>query len=293
LGSGSPIIIVSPEDHLLRVATVLAFVLSLLLQVGFPLAVTLLYRRRTRAPWMLFVYGMVVFGLFQLFTWLPLSVYLDTVVGGRITGEWGAFAWLLALAFCTSLIEEAGRWWGYRALFPREGHGLTWRHGVMYGLGHGSIETLLLISGLTFVYMVAYLVLSGSGSLAISIEDVTRSLDLSAEAGNGAAALATVLSDLAATTWVQPLTVAIDRILALPHQVAWALLVMQSILSRQKRWFAFAVLYHWSVAVIVPGLARLGGFALAEGVNLVFALFSLWLILRFRDMDPQHVTLEL
>ncbi len=275
----------------MRVATVLSFIVSLLLQVGFPLAVTLSYRRRTRAPWTLFVYGMIVFGLFQLFTWLPLSVYLDTVVGSRINGEWGAFAWLLALAFFTSLIEEAGRWWGYRVLFAREGHGLTWRNGVMYGLGHGSLETLLLISGLTFVYMVAYLVLTGSGPMAISVEDVARSLDIS-EAGNGAAALLVLLSDLSATTWVQPLIVALERILALAHQVAWALLVMQSIISRQKRWFAFAVLYHWSVAVIVPGLARLGGFALAEGVNLLFALFSVWLILRFRDMDPQHVTLE-
>jgi uncharacterized membrane protein YhfC len=280
------------EDRLLRVATVLAFIVSLILQVGFPLAATLVYRRRTHAPWTLFVYGMIVFGLFQLFTWLPLSVYLDTVVGNRLNGEWAAFAWLLTLAFCTSLVEEAGRWWGYRALFPRQGHGLTWRHGVMYGLGHGSLETLLLISGLTFVYMIAYLVFSGSGPLAISIEDVARTLDIHGDASNGAVALLTLLTDLAATTWVQPLIVAFERVLALPHQVAWSLLVMQSVISRQKRWFGFAVLYHWSVAVIVPGLARLAGFTLAEAVNLLFALFSVWLILRFRDMDPEHVRLE-
>ncbi|MBC7234757.1 MAG: YhfC family intramembrane metalloprotease [Chloroflexi bacterium] len=263
----------------MNVTTVLAFVLSLLIQVSYPLAVTLIYRRRTRAPWPPFVYGIVVFALFQLFTWLPLSVYIDTVLEERLRGEWAAFVWLLALAFFTALIEESGRWWGYYYLFRRGGYGLSWRNGVMYGLGQGSVETMLLIAGLTFVYLAAYVTLSGVG-----LEAAARSLDVDVNTE-----IMTALHDIVATTWVQPLTVAFERILALPHQVAWALLVMQSHLSRQKRWFGFAVLYHWSVGVIVPGLARLGGFALAEGVNLLLALFSLWLILRFRATDQERL----
>ena len=61
------------EDHL-STSTIIAFVVSLLLQVGFPLAVTLIYRRRTIARWLLFAYGAVVFAVFQLFTWLPLAI---------------------------------------------------------------------------------------------------------------------------------------------------------------------------------------------------------------------------
>ncbi|TEU18761.1 MAG: YhfC family intramembrane metalloprotease, partial [Anaerolineales bacterium] len=91
----------------LNTNTILAFVVSLLLQVGFPLAVTLIYRRRTVARWLLFAYGAIVFAVFQLFTWLPLSVYLDVVVGSRLDSELGAFAWLLASALATSLVEES------------------------------------------------------------------------------------------------------------------------------------------------------------------------------------------
>ncbi len=55
-------------------------------------------------------------------------------------------------------MEESGRWLGYRHLLPRGGFELTWRNGVMYGLGHASLETILLIAGLTFVNLGAYLV---------------------------------------------------------------------------------------------------------------------------------------
>jgi len=259
----------------LKTATILAFIISLLLQVGFPLAVALLYRRRTRVRWLLFAYGAVVFAAFQLFTWLPLSVYLDAVIDSRIRSELGAFAWLLALALTTSLVEESGRWLGYRYLFPRGGFRLTWPNGVMYGLGHGSLETMLLIAGLTFINLVAYVVLSRLDARPL----------MGSTGGETGPALAGLLQVVANTSWHQPLVVALERILALPHQVAWALLVMQSHVSRQKCWFGFAVLYHSSVAVIVPGLARLSGFLLAEVVNLILALFSLGIILKLRAVS--------
>lgn len=259
-------------------STSLAFIISLALQVGCPLAATLYFRRRTGARWQLFVYGAMVFALFQLFTWLPLSVYLDTVVGSRFQSGWWAFLWLLALALTTSLLEELGRWCGYRYLFPRGSFRLTWRNGVMYGLGHASLETVLLIAGLTFIHFLAYLVLS-----RLDLDTVAQSV------GAGSSpALEGALRAIVNTSWEHPLLVALERILALPHQVSWALLVMQSCVSRQKRWFGFAVLYHSSVGVIVPGLARLSGFAAAEGVNIVLALLSVWIILRLRALSPEE-----
>ncbi len=262
----------------MSISTVIAFILSLILQVGFPLALSLYYRRRTRAPWQVFLYGGIVYAIFQLFTWLPVSVYLDVAVGEVVQSEMGAFVWLLALAFCTGLIEEAGRWWGYRYLFARRNYRLIWRNGVMYGLGHGSVETLFLISGLTFVNLLAYVVLS-----QLDLAAMTQSLGSEASP-----ALLNALQSIVDTAWWQPPIVAFERILALIHQVAWSLLVMQSLVSRQKRWFGFAVLYHTSVAVIVPGLVTLAGYTVAEGVNLLLAAFSVWLIVRLRGVSAEN-----
>ena len=262
----------------MRIATAFSFIIALLLQVGYPLAVTLYYRRRTHARWQLFVYGAMVFAIFQLFTWLPLSVYLDAVVEPLLTSELQAFVWLLAMALTTSLIEELGRWWGYRYLFARDSFAWTWRNGVMYGLGHGSLETVLLIAGLTFVSFLAYLVL-GQADLSALAQSTGAESSL---------AFRDALQAIADASWVQPLIVTLERILALPHQIAWALLVMQSLVYRQKRWFGFAVLYHSSVAVIVPGLARLFGFLVAEGVNFGLALLSVWVVLRLRAVSDEE-----
>jgi uncharacterized membrane protein YhfC len=261
------------QGGLLQTATVFAFLVSLTIQVSLPLAVAIGYRRRTRAPWNLFLYGALVFAVFQLFGWLPLNVYLDAAIGAHLgPGVW-AFVWLLAMAFMTSLVEEGGRWLGYRILFRHGRYPLNWRNGVMYGLGHGAFETMVFIAGLTFVYMLAYIALGRLGPDTI----------LTSMGGDPSPALREALQSVVATTWPQPLVVALERIIAVPHQVAWALLVMQSLVSRQKRWFGFAVLYHTSVAVIVPGMARLAGFVVAEGANLALAGLSIWIILSLRS----------
>jgi len=260
----------------LSIRTIIAFVLSLLIQVGYPLAVTLIYRRRTGTRWQLFIYGALIFAVFQLFSWLPMSVYLDALMSARFTSGWGAFLWLMALALATSLVEEMGRWCGYRYLFPRGAFKLTWHNGIMYGLGHSSVETTLLIAGLTFIHFLAYLALNRLG-----LEPLARSIEASP-------ALITQLKTIANTSWDQPLIVALERILALPHQLAWSLLVMESLVYRQKRWLGFAVLYHASIAVIVPGLARLAGFFLAEGINFFLALLSLGIVFKLRLVSPEE-----
>ncbi len=256
----------------------LAFVISLIVQVGYPLAAILYFRRRTRTPWILYAYGALIFAVFQLFTWLPLSVFLDVIWGETLKSAWGAFTWLMATALLTALIEESGRWLGFRFLFARSNHRLTWRNGVAYALGHNALETMWLFAGLTFIGFVTYLIIGRMDPLALVQQ-------MSGEAG---AAEAATLYELATVSWTQPLTVALERILALPHQVAWALLVMESLASRQKRWFGFAVLYHTSIAVLVPGLARLAGFAVAEAVNLAFAGISIWIIARLYELSEQR-----
>jgi len=261
----------------LNTATLVGFLVSLVVQVSFPLVVVLLYRRRTGAPWLIYGYGAAVFALFQLFTWLPLSVYLDYAIGDHLDSAFLSFMWLMAQALVASLVEESGRWLGFRMLFWRRGHRLDWENGVMYGLGHGSLETVLLMAGLTFVNLITYVLLCRLDTVA-----------LSEVLGANAEAVQASIQGIVDTQWNQPITVAIERIPALFHQVAWSLLVMQSLVSKQKRWFGWAVLYHTSVAVLIPGLARLGGFILAEGVNLLLAGLSLWLTLELRKVSDSR-----
>jgi len=263
------------QGECVQVTTVLAFLFSLLVQVGVPLTAALAFRRRTLVRWNPFIAGAIVFSLFQLFTWLPVSTWLDSAVGSELPSGLPAFLWLLTMAFAGTLLEESGRLWGFQVLFRRSGEGLDWQNGVMYGLGHGGVESMLLIAGLTFLYLLAYVAVS-----LIGVDAIVASLG-----GTPSAAFSEALQGIADTTWTQPLVVAFERVLGLVHQVAWSLLVMESLVTRQKRWFAYAVLYHGSVAVIVPGLARLVGVPLAESVNGMLAVLSVWVIHALRVMS--------
>ncbi|MHB9033928.1 MAG: YhfC family glutamic-type intramembrane protease [Anaerolineae bacterium] len=255
-------------------ATVAAFIISLIIQVGFPLAVTLRFRQQFQVPWKLFAYGMLIFAVFQIVSWLPISVYLDATIGTRLTTETGAFFWLLATALVTSLFEESGRWLGYRYLFPRHKYALSWENGVMYGLGHVAMESMLLIAGLTYIYFIAYLVLGG----------VNQGTFLKELAPTQALEVSSALRDILNTQWTQPLFVAFERTLMVGHQVAWSLMVLASYIAKRKRWFLFALFYHWTIAVVVPGLARLSNFWIAEGVNLLLCLVSVLIIIKLRSI---------
>ncbi len=263
---------------MLRTVTILAFILSLTVQVGYPLAAILYFRRSTRTPWRLYLYGALVFATFQLFTWLPIATFVDVIWGEAIKSAWGAFAWLVAMALVATLVEEGGRLLGYRYLFPRGNLDLEWRNGVAYALGHNALETMWLIAGLTFISFVAYLIIGRMDIAAVvaAMAEEQQHVDPS------------ILYEIADVSWTQPLIVALERVLALPHQLAWSLLVMESLASKQKRWFGFAVLYHASIAIIVPGLARLAGFAVAESVNLVFAAISVWIVARLYELSEQR-----
>lgn len=251
----------------MHASTIAAFVVSLIIQVGVPLAAILVARAKGPIRWKPFAYGAFTYGIFQLLTWLPLSVFLDVVVGQRLTTDWLSFIWLLTLALGTAVVEEGSRWLCFRYLFPRGGLRLTWLHGLGFGLGYSAVESMFLIAGLTFVYLLAYVVLNVVGLPTMSAQ---VNPNLSAE-------LLAQLRTIAATDWTQPMVVAVERVMGLPHQVAWTLLVMESLVSRQKRWFVFAVLYHLTIAVVVPGLARLGGFGIAELANLCLCATSVWI----------------
>jgi len=256
------------------VATIIAFVVSLMIQVCFPLAATLFFRRRYHTPWKLYGYGALVFAVFQIVSWLPVNVFLDARIGDNITSPFGAFLWLLTTAFLTSLTEEGGRWLGYRFLFPRHKYSLTWENGMMYGLGHASMETMLLIAGLTFLYFIAYLVFGqiSQGALFGTLAPLQVSK------------VSATIQEILNTSWTQPIVVAVERILIFSHQLAWSLMVMSSRIAKRKRWFAFAVIYHWMIAVVVPGLARLYGFWVAEGVNLLLCGVSVLIIARLHSL---------
>src|SRR5207237_8795386 len=103
------------------------------------------------------------------------------------------------------LFEEIGRWLGYRFLIKYD---RTWRVGIMYGAGHGGLESMLLVGGLALLGLI--------NVITLGTTDFSQ-MNLSADQ---LAQIAQARQQLAALDWWLPLLGAYERFVTLFFQIA-------------------------------------------------------------------------
>jgi uncharacterized membrane protein YhfC len=231
--------------------------LASLLCVAGPLLVALWWYRRTGASWRIFTAGCLVLFVSQIVLRLPWQIPLARWVDGH--PRW-LIPFLLISSFTAGLFEEIGRWFGYRYLVKER----TGAAGVMFGLGHGGLESILL-AGLPLLGLLVSWLLAANGVLADgavleSVRQRTAGLDF----------------------WsVQLATV--ERISAILLHVGLSLIVLHAWKRGELRWLLLAIGLHFGVNAIAallmyaqrldplmvePLVLLLGGTVLAAGWRL-------------------------
>src|SRR5579864_7902035 len=125
-------------------------ILSLVFIVAYPLVLAVIAHRKLHVGWRYFAYGAIVFCVFQLATRVPAVQLIQAAFADQLKASPAlTWAWLVVLALTAGLFEEVGRYFGYRVLMRREDK--TWPKAVMYGLGHGGFESIVLVGGLMLV----------------------------------------------------------------------------------------------------------------------------------------------
>jgi uncharacterized membrane protein YhfC len=118
--------------------------ISTVFEILFPLALAFYVSRRLHVRWRYFWYGVAVFAAVQLFTRVPLVYVLNSVLASQLKASQAfLWTWLFLLALTAGLFEEVGRYFGYRIFMGKEEK--TWPKGVMYGIGHGGLESVVLV----------------------------------------------------------------------------------------------------------------------------------------------------
>jgi uncharacterized membrane protein YhfC len=168
-------------------------------------------------------------------------VALGDTLAASPTLQWG---WLALLSASAGVCEEVGRWIGYRWLFRPEQR--TWRQGVLYGLGHGGLESMVLIGGLS--------ALSLAGLVALNGTDVVAQLPPEQRQ----AARAQLAALAVQPAWF-PLLGAWERLSALALHVGLSLIVLRAFNQRSPIWLAVAVVVHTTVNFVAVALLRLLG----------------------------------
>jgi len=255
---------------------------SVLFVVAYPLVLAVIAHRRLHVGWRYLAYGAIVFFVFQLVTRVPAVQLIQLAIADQLKASPALmWTWLVLLALTAGLFEEVGRYVGYRLFMRREEK--TWPKAIMYGLGHGGLESIVLVGGLTLLGLINLWSLA-NGGLAQLPEDQRALAAQQLQALNSQPGWASLLS-----AW--------ERLWTVPIQVAFSIIVLQVFRTGKLIWLLWAVLGHAFVDLVAVGLQQVlgpgfGTTLIIEGVVGVFGLVAVWIIWRLRDTPGQSQSSE-
>jgi uncharacterized membrane protein YhfC len=226
-----------PAPFVLSPALAAALATSAAVALFLPVVLAVAWRRATGAPWRALGMGALVFRVAQPVLRLPWQIPLSRLVGGETGGHGPAFlGFMLFSSLTAGLFEEIGRWAGYRWLLRGDRSART---GVMFGVGHGGLESMLLV-GLSLAGALVAAVLASQGKLPEPALSAVR-------AQLGGLAPATALAG------------GFERVSALLVHVGLSLVVLQAFVRPGGwRWVALSVLLHAGVNGVAVSLLPLG-----------------------------------
>jgi uncharacterized membrane protein YhfC len=268
------------ETLALNSGFVIATAFSIVFVIVYPIVLALLAHRQLRVGWRYVGYGAIVFFVFQLVTRVPAVQLIQAAIGPQLAASpLLTWTWLVVLALSAGVFEEVGRYVGYR-LFMR-GEDKTWSKAVMFGIGHGGLESVLLVGGLMVLALIS---LWGAANGGLNqLPDDQR------------AAAAQQLQTLNAQPGWVALFGAWERLWTVPIQVAFSVIVLQVFRRGKLVWLLWAILGHALVDLVAVGMQQILGQGLTsslliEAVIAVFGLMAIWIIWRLREPTVQPVS---
>jgi len=247
---------------------ILTYPLDGLLMIGIPIGLGYFLARKFNLPGRIWWIGATTFILSQV-GHIPFNAGLTLLFErGSLPSpspEWRLYVNACILGLSAGLWEEMARyatlkWWAKDVR--------SWRMGIFFGAGHGGIEAILLG---------ALVLVQFYNAMAIRNTDLTSLVPPDR--------LEATLAQLDAywsTPWYAILLGAVERTFAILVHLSLALLVLQSFLRHQLRWFLAAILWHAFINAVAVISISLTNPYLTEAVIGVFALLSMLIILALR-----------
>ena len=224
-------------------ATLVGMILSLLISIGIPLTLFILARKKLKASGTSFVIGAAVFVVFALVLESLLHSVVLTATGTLLTGN--VFLYGLYGGLAAALFEETGRLIAMKFYMKKT---LCRENSVMYGIGHGGIEAILLV-GLTYLSNILTALMINSGTLEASLElldDTAKQSTLEQ------------LKVLWETPSWQFYVAGAERFIAIALQIALSVLVYKAVTAKSRKYWFFAFGIHFAVDFITVVMTGLG-----------------------------------
>ena len=229
--------------------TFAGIIFSLCISIALPVVLLIVVHKKTKARMAMAVIGAATFFLFAMVLEQILHAVVLGVGGERITGN----IWIYGLygGLAAGLFEEGGRFVAMRFAMKKQ---LNLPNALMYGVGHGGIEAILIV-GLASVSNLVTSIMINAGTLEASLgalDQATKEATL------------TQLSALWTTPSYQFFLSGIERIVAVTLHIALSVLVFQAVKLGKKRYWFLAFAIHAGVDFVTVVAANYLNLVLVE-----------------------------
>jgi uncharacterized membrane protein YhfC len=252
------------------------YVVAILVEIGLPIGLALVFLRRYRLGWGLVGVGVLTFIGSQV-VHIPLLYGITYLFQTGILPPpptWTrSFFNPVLLGLLAGLCEETARWVGYRILKQKAN---SWGAALTLGAGHGGVESIVI--GILVLVNFTLVVAAGSnGSAQLGISPA-------------------IVKAFWQTPWNLPLAGAIERISTVTLHIFLSVLVWKAVSKGNAWWYIGAVLYHALVDGVSVYFSQLGWSAwnleaLIFGFTIV-SLAGLWWVNGLNQPDDDEIEEE-
>lgn len=227
--------------------SIIFMVISAIISIGLPITLFAVFHKKYNAKTLPMIIGIIAFIVFALI--LERSVHGIVLSNFRLSEK--PFVYILYGIFMAGIFEETARFVSFNILKKRYN---CFGTGLAYGVGHGGIESVLIV-GISMINNIAFCILLNTGGA----EAVTGKLQ-----GDALVQLNTQINTLLSTAPYMFLIGGIERIFAITVQISLSMIVYYSVHAK-KRLFPLAIILH--AIVDIPASAMQAGLI----TNILFA----------------------
>jgi len=245
------------------------YLITIIVEIGLPVALAVWLLRKYSSSWMLIVTGMITYAISELIHIPALNGLKLLFSNGTLptpAAQWVPLLNGLVIGLLAGLVENILRWVGFKV---NGKNSKPFRSGVALAIGHGGVE-LALVGILIAVNLGSVLFYNAGAQIAKGVATSTVQ-----------ATLQQIASYWASPWYYSPISL-FEHLVTFTLQFVASFMVWRAVAQRRPLWLLLAVLYQTVNEGIVTFLSGQGwGLWEIEGILALFLLLNVLMIYFF------------